>query len=248
MAQRLNRVLIVPDTHRPYHDVRAWRLFLKVAKTFRPHTIVSMGDLADFYTVSAHSKDPRRAGRLAWELRDVHKALDELDALGARQKVFIEGNHCDRLRRYLQDKAPELFNTVSIPTLLRLKERGWAYVPYKQDYKLGKLHFTHDVDNAGRYAAHKALDTYQHSIVTGHTHRLGYIVEGNAVGEHKLSAMFGWLGDVEQIDYMHRVKARKDWALGFGLGYHDPASGIVYLTPVPIIKYTCVIGGKLYRG
>jgi hypothetical protein len=55
-------VLFVPDTHRPFHDRRAWRLFLTVARDLKPKTIVSIGDFADFFGVSSHSKDPRRAG------------------------------------------------------------------------------------------------------------------------------------------------------------------------------------------
>jgi len=71
------------------------------------------------------------------------------------------------------------------------------------------------------------------------------MVEGNANGDRHVSAMFGWLGDVEEIDYMHRVKAMKDWSLGFGIGYLDTATDIVYVIPVPIIKGTCLIEGKL---
>lgn len=246
----LKPILIVPDTHIPFHDARAWELLLKVGKALKPHYLVTIGDLADFYSVSSHSKDPRRVTQLDAELEEVHKALDQLDALGAKDKRFIAGNHCDRLTRYLQDKAPELFNVVGIPELLKLKERGWDYTPYKQDTKIGKLHLTHDVGVAGRNATFKALDTYMHSIVTGHTHRLQYIVEGNAVGEYKVSAMFGWLGDAEKVDYMHRVNVLKNWTLGFGVGYVDEKSGVVYLTPVPIIKvkdtYTAVVNGKFY--
>jgi hypothetical protein len=245
---RLEAVLIVPDTHRPFHDERAWRLMLNVGKALRPTHLIVMGDLADFYSVSSHSKDPRRIRHLDEEVADVNRALDELDALKAPVKKFIAGNHCDRLTRYLQDKAPELFNVVGIPELLKLKERGWAYTPYKSDTKLGKVHFTHDVGVAGRNATFKALDTYQHSVVTGHTHRLQYVCEGNAVGEYKLSAMFGWLGDRTKIDYMHRATVNKNWALGFGVGYLHPKSGIVYLTPVPIIGYTCVVNGQFFKG
>jgi hypothetical protein len=90
------------------------------------------------------------------------------------------------------------------------------------------------------------MDAFQHNIVIGHTHRLGYAVEGNAQGERHVTAMFGWLGDVEQIDYMHRVKAIKDWSLGFGIGYLEPKTGTVYLVPIPIVNYTCVVEGKLY--
>lgn len=241
-------MLIVPDTHRPYHDKRAWRLMLKVARSLKPHTIVCIGDLADFYSVSSHSKDPGRVHTLDEELADVQVAFDELDALGAKDKRFVAGNHEDRLTRYLQDKAPELFGVVSIPALFRLKERGWAYTPYKSHTKLGKAYFTHDVGVAGRNATFKAMDTYQHTVITGHAHRLQYVVEGNAVGEYKLSAQFGWLGDASKIDYMHRAKVNMNWALGFGVGYHDTATGVVYLTPVPIVRYSCVFEGKVYRG
>lgn len=201
----------------------------------------------DFYSVSSHSKDPRRKERLEDEVASGHTGLSELDELGAKNKIFVAGNHEDRLRRYLQDKAPELFGLVDIPQLFHLKARGWTYIPYKGHGKLGKLHLTHDVGNSGRNATFAALDTYQHSVITGHSHRLQYIVEGNAVGEFKLSAQFGWLGDITKVDYMHSAKANKNWALGFGIGYLDPATGLAYLQPVPLVKYTCVVEGKLYR-
>lgn len=242
----LQPILICSDLHRPYHDPRAWDLFLQVGRAFKPHHLVCIGDFADFYSVSSHSKDPRRTARFEEELLDVHVGLDELDELNATEKIFIAGNHEDRLTRYLTDKAPELFGVIDIPTLFNLEKRGWGYVPYKDYTKIGKLHLTHDVGVAGRNATFRALDTFQHSIVTGHAHRLQYIVEGNAVGEFKLSAQFGWLGDASKIDYMHRAKVAKDWALGFGVGYIHAETGIAYLTPVPIISYTCVVNGHYF--
>jgi predicted phosphodiesterase len=246
-SKALQPMLIIPDTHRPYHDKRAWALMLSVARALKPEITVVLGDFADFFGVSSHSKDPNRALKLDAEIKDVNVGLDELDRIGSKRKVFVAGNHCSRLTRYLQDKAPELFNLVSIPELLKLKERGWEYVPYKSDIKIGKVHFTHDIGSAGRKSVFDCLDVYQHSNVTGHTHRMAYVVEGNAVGEHKVSAQFGWLGDVSQADYMHRAKALKNWALGFGIGYLEPKSGVVYLTPVPIVNYTCVVSGRMFK-
>lgn len=240
-------MVICPDTHRPYHDKRAWALFLKVAKDVKPTHLISIGDFADFYKVSSHSKDPSRLLSFDDELADVNVGLDQLDALGATNKIFVEGNHEDRLRRYLQDKAPELYGVVGADTLFKLRTRGWKYVPYKSDVRVGKLYITHDVGTAGRYAAHRALDVYQHSVITGHTHRLCYVVEGNAVAEFKLSAAFGWLGDRKAVDYMQRANVNKNWALGFGIGYLHPTSGVAYLTPVPIINYTAVVNGKFYE-
>lgn len=243
----LKPILIVPDAHRPYHDTRAWNLMLKVGRVLKPYHLIVIGDLADFYAVSSHSKDPSRTMRLEDEVADVAKGLDELDALGATDKRYCGGNHEDRLTRYLRDKAPELFGLTSVEGVLRLAERGWTYVPYKTKTKLGKVRFTHDMGSAGRNSSFKALDAVQHSVVTGHAHRLQYIVEGNAEGEYKLSAQFGWLGDASMIDYMHQDVVNKNWALGFGVGHVDTTSHLVYLQPVPIVNYTCVVGGRLYR-
>jgi UDP-2,3-diacylglucosamine pyrophosphatase LpxH len=242
---KLEKILFIKDRHIQYHDKDDFNLMLKVDKIFKLYYIIIMGDFADFYGVSSHSKDPNRALKLKEEMDEVKKALDQVKALGAKNNVFVSGNHEDRLERYLRDKAPELFNIISIPKILELKEKGFKYTPYKQAYKIGKLNITHDTGVAGRFAHYKALDTFQHNIVIGHCHRLAYAVEGNAQGERHITAMFGWLGDVKEIDYMNQVKARKEWSLGFGIGYLEPKTGVVYLVPVPIINGTVLLEGKI---
>jgi len=243
-------MLIVSDAHRPYHDQRAWELMMAVGRDIRPKHVVVIGDFADFYSVSSHSKDPTRVNRLDEEIEDVKQGLDELESLDAEDYDYIEGNHEDRLKRYLQDKAPELFTVIGTEKLLNLNDRGWRFTPYKKSIQIGKVNYTHDVGVAGRNAVYKALEKFMHSTVTGHTHRFQYVVEGTALGEMKLSAMFGWLGDAEQVDYMHQINVNTNWALGFGVGYLDPATGINYLVPVPIIKhagiYSAMVNGKLY--
>ncbi len=220
---------------------------MQVGRFLRPKHIVIIGDFADFFAVSAHDKDPERANRFDEELDDVEKGLDELDALGAENKIYISGNHESRLKRYLM-KSPELSGRrITTQALLHLNERGWHHVEYKEHIKIGAAHWTHDVGVAGRNAVFKALELYQTSCVSGHTHRMAYVVEGSAIGEQKLSATFGWLGDVEEVDYMNKATARKNWALGLGFGYLEPESGHVYLTPVPIVKNTCLVNGVLFR-
>jgi predicted phosphodiesterase len=245
MSNKLEKILFIPDCHVPYHDKDAFNLMLKAGKAFKPDHAIILGDFADFYGVSSHSKDPNRALKLKEEIESTKEALDLIVNLGAKNNVFVSGNHEDRLERYLRDKAPELFNFISIPKILELKEKGFKYTPYKQAYKIGKLNVTHDTGVAGRFAHYKALDTFQHNIIIGHTHRIGYAVEGDAQGQRHLGAMFGWLGDVNEIDYMHQVKARKEWSLGFGIGYLDTKTGVVYLNPVPIINGTVLIEGKV---
>lgn len=244
---RLRTVLLVPDCHHPYSDRDAWELMLDVARDLKPETIICIGDFADFYSVSSHSKDPGRRLSLPEEVEFVKARRAELDELGAAEKEFCEGNHCHRLTRYLMDKAPALFGTVSTDELLKLSDNGWKFTAYRDHTARGAIHYTHDTGHSGRYAVYRSLDTYQHSVVTGHTHRLAYVVEGNAVGDVKLSAQFGWLGDLSKVDYLHRATAAKSWALGFGVGYEDRQTGHTFWVPVPIVENRCVVNGKLYK-
>lgn len=244
----MQKVLFIPDTHRPYHDKRAWKLLLKVAKSHKFSTIVVGGDFGEFYCTNGHRKDPNRNRFLEWEIKDINEGLDELDALKSKRKIFLQGNHEENLERYLIDKAPELFNVVTTQGLLKLKERGWEYYPYrKKKAKIGKISVAHDLGNAGPNAVAKALSDFQDNIVINHIHRMIYVIGGDMQGTKHVACSFGWLGDVEHIDYMDRDKARKEWALGFGIGYLQP-NGVMHITPIPIIDYKVVVEGKLYKG
>lgn len=216
---------------------------------FKPDVFVSLGDFMDCAAVSRWSKDPSLVTGFKAELDYAERLLDEIEERtpGAR-RIWIDGNHEDRVERYIRDRAPELHGLINIQSQLHLERRGWEYVPYKQSTRIGKLWLTHDVGTAGRYAAFKALDTFQSPIVTGHTHRLGYVVEGDATGDSHVSHMLGWLGDVEKIDYVHQQKAKKEWALGFGYGYITRPEGLAHLVPVPIVDGTCVVEGRVYDG
>lgn len=220
---------------------------LAVAGDFKPDTVVVIGDFADFYAVSSHSKDPGRRLTFKEEIEYTRKRREELDALEPSRKLFIEGNHCYRFVRYLMDKAPEMFGVVDTDQLLGLSENGWEFTKYRDHTTVGKVHFTHDTGHVGRYMNYRSLDTYQGSVVIGHGHRMAYIVEGNAMGETKLAAQFGWLGSVDDVDYMHRATALKNWSLGFGLGFHDTQTDHVHFQPVPIIEYRCVVQGRLWK-
>jgi len=247
LVDKLEKILFIPDCHIPYHDAMAFDLVMKVGKVFKPDHVIIGGDFADFYAVSSHDKNPERANQLEDEVHQVIEKLQEVKKIGAKNNVFIAGNHEDRLTRYLMQKAPELHKTITIPKLLALKENGFHYVPYKSDYELGKLFVTHDTGKAGVNAHKQALDAYQTNIVINHTHRMGYVILGDARGNKHVGAMFGWLGDTKSIDYMHNINMNKDWTHGFGIGYLNKRTGVVYLTPVPIIKYTCVVEGKFYE-
>lgn len=243
----VKKVLFIPDTHAPYHDKKVWALLVRVIEILQPDIIVILGDFADFYAVSSHAKDPNRRLDLQWEVDEVKKLLSEVreNAPNARI-VYVSGNHEDRLERYLKDKAPELFNSVKIEHVLGLADLRIEYVPYKDHIQIGKIYITHEVGNCGQYAHYKAQQAFEANVIIGHTHRIGYTVVGNAKGKPHLGAMFGWLGDFDQVDYMHKIRAKRDWAHGFGIGYIE-VNGNVHVTPVPVVCGAVVVEGRVIR-
>ena len=243
----LERILIVPDTHIPFEDKKAVDLMFKVAKDLKPDHVIHLGDMVDFYALSFHDKDPKRATCLEDELEEGKLFLRRLKALGAKTNVLCGSNHHDRIIRYTRQKAPELSALHTECRLLDLDTIGFKHVPYRTSYKIGKMRFTHDVGHAGKYAVQQTLNAIQHNVVIGHVHRIGYFIEGNIEGEKHVALCPGWLGDAATIDYMHRDKVAKDWSLGFAVGFLDPRTQFVHIQVIPILNdYSCVFSGKLY--
>lgn len=239
----MKRYLIIPDTHHPYCDMHAWSLVLKVGHLLKPHGIITMGDFVDCYSVSSHDKSPARVRVLDEEIINANERLTELQALSPKEQVFLEGNHEDRLKRYLMTHAPELFNLVKIQDLLKLKERNIKFVPYKEHTKIGKLFVTHDTGKSGKYAHLQALDAFQANVAIAHTHRVGYAIVGNAKGKAHVGCMLGWLGDIRRVDYMTKINALRDWAHGFGW-MSETSDGNVHVQPIPIVNGRVVVEGR----
>lgn len=242
----LSTIALIPDCHHPNADEAAWSLMLRALAEAKPSTIVVLGDFADGESLSLHEPDEPGSRDFKDEVGVVLRALTELDALGATRKIYIEGNHEQRLSRYLARRAPALFRSMSLPELLDLKGRGWEWVPYKASVKVGKLHLTHDTGSAGMNAHRTSARDFMGSVVIGHTHRMAYEVVGRFDDSPYLAAMLGWLGSRQAAKYAHEAKSAS-WALGFGLGYHDEATGIVHVQPIPIVGGTCVVQGRLVR-
>lgn len=246
----LVRFGIIPDVHHPNGHSQAYSLTLRAMQAFQPEGLVVLGDFADADSLSAHPRTQKGADDFKYEVDSVCKELDILERLkpaaGWRFKKYIEGNHEWRLQRYLARNAQALMGMLSIQQCFGLHERGWEFTPYMQHTNVGKVNFTHDTGTAGMNAHRQARDVFMGSAVIGHTHRLAYEIRGVWGGPPVVTAMFGWLGDATKITYVHQAQAAM-WPLGFGLGYWDTASDLVYLVPVPVVNGTCLVEGKLIR-
>lgn len=220
---------------------------LRVAHFLKPAHIAVLGDFADAETLSSHAATEPGRRDFKDELDAVNAALDQLDALGATNKLYISGNHEFRMERYLMQNAPAMFRSMQWPSLLNLSERGWKWTPYMKSTRIGKLHLTHDTGSAGMNAHRTSAAKFGGSAAIGHTHRMAYEVKGRFDGTPYLAAMFGWLGDADKAArYMHEVSSASDWVHGFGVGHMEPEGGVVHVQPVPIVNGRCVVNGKLF--
>lgn len=243
----LKKLILFHDVHTPYHSTSAWKLLDKVGRRFKPDIVACLGDWIDCAPLSVHINNPATTASLDAEITAQEKQLADVAKWGASQHIWCLGNHEHRFFKMTWDRIPQLATKLKLehlysdPKLLS----PWKVVPYRQDFQLGKLYLTHDCGHAGKYSTYQTLSAYQHSVVHGHSHRMSYIVEGNAVGEVKVGAQFGWLGEPSTVSWLYRAKVAP-WAQGFGVGYLDQTTGHVYLTPIPIVKGSCVVEGVLY--
>lgn len=243
----IQRVLVCPDIHIPYHDPIAWDTFLRAAQAYKPHRTVFLGDGADCYEVSDFTKDPNRKHNFFSEMEAVNAEFDRACEAGLGQVDYLLGNHEDRLNRLIAKRAPELHGFTSIPKILRFEERGWNWHEYGEQIQIGKIFFAHDYGPSGGRAVSQALAATGHSVLFGHTHRAQVEYNGTTDGQRHVGMSCGWLGRYDSLAfaYARRWKAKKEWTHSFATVEIDRVTGHGYAQLHPIIDGQVMIGGRL---
>lgn len=193
------KTLVIGDAHvDQYQDLRRFRALGEYIRDTKPDNIVAIGDFMSMNCLSAWDKDKRKKMEGQRYEDEIYAGNYALDIMGKVPKnthlVFLEGNHEERLKRYL-DYDPTFDGHVSIAKDLRLYERGWEWVDYKCDYVINGVSFTHcPINGVGRAignpsVAQKALKLYHNSVVFGHTHTLDHAAEHRHGGAHLQQAL-----------------------------------------------------------
>lgn len=143
--------LVISDIHLPYHDKRAIELAVNEGRQRGIAGIILNGDILDFYQISRFSRDPSRP-RVKAEIEKGQQLLEWLRSQFRRARiVFKEGNHDERMKTYLADRAPELFDLddMQLPNLLRAANYGVEWVGDRRTIQLGKLPIIHGHEYQG---------------------------------------------------------------------------------------------------
>ncbi len=226
----------------------------------QPDEIISVGDFVDFYSLASFRKrvEPSLRTYLKEEVDLARTKLREWGGLAPNaRKRLILGNHEDRLQRYLEDQGGELFDLfgddLSIENLLRTKEAGWEVIgPYGAGCWAGEpggLWVTHG-EIARKWSGYSAkanvMEKYGHSVLHGHTHRLGsfYHTRRSAFGNETIVGYeIGSLCDPETTP---RASSMVDWQHGFAVGWISETSPRFHVDLVAISDGGFVLGGIKY--
>lgn len=134
------------DTHIPYHDAKAVSVAIEHGVKRGVDCIIIGGDLADFYAVSAWERDPRKRC-LGDEIESCKLFIEHLRSKFPKaQIVYQEGNHEERLWRYVWTRCPELATVrdgsgkemLGLASVLDLDEYGIKLVDGKRPILAGE--------------------------------------------------------------------------------------------------------------
>jgi predicted phosphodiesterase len=192
--------LVISDIHIPYHDRTTVELAIAEAKRRNVKLVILNGDILDYHELSVHDKDPL-APRYVSELATGKQFLTWLrHQLPKARIVYKQGNHEDRLERYVLRNAPAFWGieAITTPELLEFKRHSIEWVADKRIIALGKL-----------------------NVIHGHEYRGGVSSPVNpARGLYLKAGAFVMAGHHHQSDEYHNKGVRGNiestWSLGCG--------------------------------
>ena len=226
---RHRKLVIRSDAHIPIHSEE--RLAAAFAACRGADHVVIIGDWLDAYPVMSHLKNPAFSGTLQDEINVARALLAELRRIvGPKCRIdYIEGNHEDRIRRFLW-KYPGLhgLDALTVPSLLGLSDFNITYHPQSGFVEYG-VRFKHGsvVRPQAGYAARAEMLRHRSSGFSGHTHRMGMTMQTDAEGRITEWWEVGHLLDESKAEYV----AAADWQPGF-LVVEIRDDGSLHATPV----------------
>jgi predicted phosphodiesterase len=248
----METIVILSDQQARYNDVLTERAVNKFLADLQPDILVNDGDLFEFEALSSFRKTlaaqqsvekDRAAGRLVLER--------QRSALPNARIILVEGNHEERLTRFLLDQAPALADTpaLHIPTYLGVSDYNVEYVgPYGAEFNWHSVLIYHGeaVSRHSSYSAKQEMENAGTSGVSGHTHRLGSHYKTDRESAHAWYENGCMCKIVGRGQPPSSKKFRQhNWQQGFTVGYWA-ARDLWNLYTVSITNHRFVWGGKLY--
>lgn len=251
----MEKHLILSDFQIPDHNTQAVSLVLKVIKVYKPSEIHILGDFVNFTSVSKYDPDPNYDVGLMdevvegnWILRKIANAGRSVNK--AVKIKWYEGNHEERLTRFLGRQAKELAKlnvngekVLSIPHLFQLKSLGIEWLDYGETRIHKDVVFHHGYLSRSKsgYTSHAMIEKTGMSGIQGHTHKFALVTRRH------LNGVKFWVesGSLCNPQPTPRYAHNPDFVLGFStVNIQD---GKVYPQIYPIVNGTVLFEGRLLK-
>lgn len=217
------RMVSMPDTHVPYHDVPAVNAFCKFTRFYDPHILTIMGDFQDMEGISHWPSDDFNPRRLIPEMKTGRKVMAQVtdSCPNTVARYYLEGNHEDWLRQALVFKIPELADIgdllpegvdLDVRTMLNLDKLGFEYLPLNHLLHLGDAYLTHGI-YTGEGHAKKHLTQFKANMFYGHIHDTASAVETGITGLIEAHS----LGCLSRLDAKFMKNKINKFAHAFGI-------------------------------
>lgn len=205
------RVLIIGDTHFPFHSVSALKNLLLLAKDLKPTHIIQIGDLLDQYVFSKYSRqiDITPKEDIDYGLNIAVKMWWDLQKIAPNAKCHqLIGNHDVRMSKRIAERIPELSKFFSFKNLYK-----FANVKVSEsdrDYlEINGVMYVHgwlskSIDHA-RY--------FNKPTVHGHRHRPTIEYDRKDLW----SMDVGFMGDEEQLPLQYTANRFSKWTVSCGV-------------------------------
>ena len=224
-ADTTGTVLVIGDTHMPFHHQDTFDFLAALAARYRPDQVIHIGDLVDFHALSRHDTDPDGMGA-GHELAAARDAVAKLAAMFPRV-VVTEGNHDLNLaRRAFRYGLP--METVKDLAVLLKTPAGWEFV---RDVEIDGVLYSHGTGYGGTYATRRMVLEAQQSVVHGHTHQSGGVIWlSTKRGKALFGAATGCLIDINAYPFAYA----KDIKAGVSLGSVVVVDGTPHFHPMKL--------------
>lgn len=194
---------VLSDIHVPYHDEIALKAAVDHLRSNKIDALVLNGDVADFYSISRYTKDPRKR-RFKAEVDAVRDMLAWLRGVFPHIPiVFKSGNHEERWSIWLFQHAPELADDprTGLDQWLDMATFGITLVEDQRPIMAGKLPILHGHEkgkgiSAPVNQARGAFLRLHHTVLEGHGHRTSAHCEPDMFGREIFCWSTGCLCDL----------------------------------------------------
>ena len=249
---RIERVIYLPDIHVPVEDKETMAAVEAYMADHHWDEIIYGGDFLNLDSISSHNEKNLRAiaaTSIYDEARAGNIMLNRHERItpGTKRRTYLQGNHCQRIERYI-NANPQLRGLIEIEKLLKLEKRGYKYIPFWSKgttHKIGKAVFIHGEYTSNSHAA-ATVNAYGNNVFYGHTHDVqsfSKTTKGN--NKTKIGQSLGCLCAYSQ-EYMRGTPSK--WQQAFGVFQFLP-DGFFNYSVVQIFSHRFISPeGKIYDG